>query len=175
MTVRTVSTKAALFGVASLLLSAAASAATFSAQVNTTEYLVPMPQLTACPLRGVSAGGGTATIGSTTAPVTMSATDCVSVTPTGGFAFNNGLLIFTDPNGDTISASYSGTFVPVGPSATPGLVDYSIDKATFVVVGGTGRYRRATGSGSLSGTETIDPTGATPAHGVLSASGNIAY
>jgi hypothetical protein len=118
----------------------------------------------------VSAGGGTTSLFN---PATLGATDCVTAIP-GGFQFDKGLMVFTAPSGDTINATYQGQFGSPVPLDN-GLVTYTITNATYTIIGGTGLYRRATGTGALSGTATIDPTGALPAQGNLSASGTISY
>lgn len=74
-------------------------------------------------------------------------TDCI--TPSGPlFNFSRGKMIIVSTTGEQIYADYSGQFVPTGEGAK-----YVFSGATFQVTGGTGRYFRATGGGSLNGFE----------------------
>ncbi len=92
------------------------------------------------------------------------ATDCIVQTgPL--FTFSEGRFIVVLTSGDQIFASYSGQFVPTGDGTK-----YVFSGATFQVTGGSGRYAKATGGGTLSGGEDI-ATGA----GTLQLSGQIAY
>jgi hypothetical protein len=75
------------------------------------------------------------------------ATDCI--TPDGPlFNFSDGKFIVMTTKGDQIFAKYSGQFVPTGEGAK-----YVFSGATFQVTGGTGKFARATGGGTLSGGE----------------------
>ena len=74
-------------------------------------------------------------------------TDCI--TPSGPlFNFSNGKMIIINTSGDQIYANYSGQFVPTGEGAK-----FVFSGATFQITGGTGRYFRATGGGTLNGAE----------------------
>ena len=74
-------------------------------------------------------------------------TDCI--TPAGPlFNFNQGKMIILTVTGEQIYANYSGQFVPTGEGAK-----YVFSGATFQITGGSGRYFRATGGGTLTGGE----------------------
>ena len=136
----------------------------FTATGSTIEYLVPTPN-GPCPLAGMTTGHGTATyIGK----ILLTATDCVTPQPDGTFIFTNGKLVFTASNGDTVSATYGpGSFIAL----TPGPV-YTINHAAFVITGGTGVFKGATGRGELHGNENISTV---PATGQLQAVGVISF
>jgi hypothetical protein len=79
--------------------------------------------------------------------VTFLATDCI--TPNGSsYTFSDGRFLVTTLTGELIFASYSGQFVPTGEGTK-----YVFNGATFQITGGTGRYNKATGGGSMDGTE----------------------
>ncbi|MFC5478571.1 hypothetical protein [Massilia suwonensis] len=79
--------------------------------------------------------------------VVFIATDCI--TPVGPlFNFSGGKFIVMTTSGDQIYANYSGQFVPTGEGTK-----YVFSGATFQVTGGTGKFARITGGGSLSGGE----------------------
>lgn len=118
----------------------------FKASLNTEETLGFNP--VACPtafLQGTTVGTGNAShMGS----VTLRSTDCV-VQVDGQITFTDGRLVLTAANGDQLSASYSGMLLP---SAEPPV--YSLS-GSYTVTGGTGRFKGATGSGSLQGSSNI--------------------
>ena len=79
--------------------------------------------------------------------VVFIATDCI--TPVGPlFNFSGGKFIVMTTSGDQIFANYSGQFVPTGEGAK-----YVFSGASFQVTGGTGKFARVTGGGTLSGGE----------------------
>jgi len=79
--------------------------------------------------------------------VVFIATDCI--TPVGSlYNFSNGKFIVMTTSGDQIFANYSGQFVPIGQGAK-----YVFSGATFQVTGGTGKFKKASGGGSLTGDE----------------------
>ena len=79
--------------------------------------------------------------------VVFIATDCI--TPVGSlYNFSNGKFIVMTTSGDQIFANYSGQFVPTGEGAK-----YVFSGATFQVTGGTGKFSRITGGGTLTGGE----------------------
>ena len=137
----------------------------FTATGNTTEYLVPTPN-GPCPLAGMTTGSGTATyIGK----ISLTATDCVTPQADGTFIFTNGKLVFTASNGDTVTATYGpGSFIPTA----LGSPVYTINYAAFVITGGTGLFKGATGRGELQGYENIATV---PATGQLQATGVISF
>lgn len=96
--------------------------------------------------------------------VAFLASDCVTMIPP-LFNFSMGRFIVLTSSGDEIFASYSGQAVPTGEGTK-----YAFSGATFQITGGTGQYARATGGGTLSGTEDI-----VTASGNLQLSGQISY
>jgi hypothetical protein len=79
--------------------------------------------------------------------VAFIATDCI--TPQGPlFNFSQGRFIIVTTSGDQIFANYSGQFVPTGNGA-----NYVFSGATFQITGGNGQYARASGGGTLDGTQ----------------------
>jgi len=62
-------------------------------------------------------------------------------------------------NGDSVSLTFAGTFVPTSTTSTTGIYD---NVETFKVVGGTGRFAGATGAGVAGGQFDFD-TGTAPA------------
>jgi hypothetical protein len=96
--------------------------------------------------------------------VVFIATDCI--TPVGPlFNFSNGKFIVMTTSGDQIFANYSGQFVPTGEGSK-----YVFSGASFQVTGGTGKYAKITGGGTLSGGEDM-ATGA----GNIKLSGRVLY
>lgn len=85
--------------------------------------------------------------------VAFVATDCI--TPAGSlYNFSQGHFIVVTTTGEQILADYSGQMVPTGVGA-----QYVFSGATFQITGGTGRYAKASGGGTLNGGEDIS-TGA---------------
>lgn len=154
----------------------------FSATITTTEQLVMGSPLCGGQPAGVGAGTGTSDVfaknpNGAPAPVGMASTDCVQTdgeqTP-GTLTFQNGYFILTGPGGDSIMAKYTGhlTWDPASAGALP---VYKFDDTTqFMIVGGTGRYARASGVGTISGSETVNFLNGT-SKGVLNAVGTISY
>ena len=96
--------------------------------------------------------------------VVFIATDCI--TPVGHmFNFSDGRFIVMTTSGDQIFANYSGQFVPTGDGAK-----YVFSGATFQVTGGTGKFKKVTGGGVLSGGEDMS-TG----QGTIKLSGQVQY
>lgn len=96
--------------------------------------------------------------------VVFIATDCI--TPVGPlFNFSDGKFIVMTTSGDQIFANYSGQFVPTGQGAR-----YAFSGATFQITGGTGKFRKVTGGGVLSGGEDMI-TGV----GDIKLTGNVQY
>ncbi|EXI66598.1 MAG: hypothetical protein AW08_02503 [Candidatus Accumulibacter adjunctus] len=121
------------------------------------------------PCAGFFAQGTTAVIGKAShlGRVAGVGSDCIKLThigPPPSFAFENGELTVTAANGDRLTLSYSGTFIP---TAQPPI--YAIS-GLFQITGGTGRFAHATGSGFLEGTENISTF-----QGQLELSGKISY
>ncbi|QYF93449.1 hypothetical protein KY495_22745 [Massilia sp. PAMC28688] len=90
--------------------------------------------------------------------------DCI--TPSGSmFVFSEGRFVIVTMTGEQIYASYGGQFVPTGEGA-----NYVFNGATFRITGGSGRYFKATGGGTLNGGSNMI-TGS----GTLSLDGKITY
>ena len=96
--------------------------------------------------------------------VVIIASDCI--TPSGPlFNFSQGRMIIMTVTGEQIFADYSGQFVPTGISTK-----FVFSNATFQITGGTGKFSKATGGGSLNGGEDM-ATG----QGTIKLSGRISY
>lgn len=167
------------------IASADAAAASFrnlplSIAVETAEILTPsnVPGGVRCPLDQFYYGGITSSIkpgnmtikladGNYSRLVTAVATDCATTT----FTFSQGkMTIFAVNGAGTISASYSGSFVP----SEPGSTILNINSATFTITGGTGIFDGAVGSGELRGT--VNATNPLlPMPGNLAATGTVSF
>lgn len=150
-----------------------AHAETFSAEIVSTELLISQATNKACPARGMlSATGTSEPLGATE----VFGTDCVTVLNNGlTLQFNKGRMVLTAIDGTgTVIANYQGYFDFTKPEA-PDTNLYTMRDGTFTVIGGTGRYTKATGGGSLSGFEHVNVNPAVPARGELKASGTISY
>jgi hypothetical protein len=171
-----------LLSTATVTGSAIAGAGTvdFTVNIRTTEFLLPA-ETCASGMSGIGIGAGTTNL-FTRKPATdkttavLSSFDCVTPGKKGNtFFFGPGKFTLTGPDGETIFATYSGTLYPAGVNPVSGLPVFRFDKdAMFNIQGGTGRYAKAVGSGTLSGTETINQATGT-AQGILSAVGRIVY
>jgi hypothetical protein len=75
--------------------------------------------------------------------------DCFSQN-NGSFTFTDGKLKILTSTGDLLFADYSGQVV-VPNNSTHGV----LNAATFQIRGGTGKYKKATGGGEISGTEDL--------------------
>jgi hypothetical protein len=124
----------------------------FKARISAQEVLGFDP--VRCPgtfIVGTTTGKGTA---SHMGAVKMVASDCPVLTDMPP-SFSNGHLTLTAANGDKVHAVYQGVLVPV-----------DVDAGVFSVVGGytvnggTGRFKHATGSGTLGGSITLGAAGA---------------
>ena len=96
--------------------------------------------------------------------VVFIATDCITPTPP-LFNFSNGKFIVMTTTGEQIYANYSGQMVPTGEGAK-----YVFSGATFQVTGGTGKFAKVTGGGTLTGGEDM-LTGA----GTIKLTGRVLY
>jgi hypothetical protein len=127
------------------------------------------------PVAGITSGVGTITIksGKTlySGPVFINATDCAIPGAT-SFQFLNGnmTLTLTNSTRDTMTATYSGSFLQSAPDSTT----YNINSGSLAITGGTGVFDGASGTATLSGTETIVP-GATSFTGLMNAAGSISF
>ena len=153
-----------VIGTTLVLAAAAASAASVTKPLTVSaviqERVGPM-------LRCPSQFGGTITGHADSALLGRSvviSTDCI--TPSGPlFNFSRGKMIIVGTTGEQLYADYSGQFVPTGDGAK-----YVFSGATFQITGGSGRYFRASGGGTLTGGEDM-VTGA----GTVELSGTISY
>lgn len=138
------------FATASVLLSLAfgAQAAKPSAQAFDVSGVLQEavgPSLR-CPTKigGTIAGYGDSTL---LGKVVFLSSDCI--TPNGvTYTFSDGLFMITTLTGELVFASYGGQFVPTGQGT-----NFVFNSATFTITGGTGKYAKATGGGTLSGGE----------------------
>jgi hypothetical protein len=92
---------------------------------------------------------------------TATAEECSDAQTEPGKFHVHGMGTFTTPNGDTLYLDYHETSnAPVFDSTGACISCVLIDEGTFTVVGGTGRFAGATGSGSISAVVPIfyDPT-----------------
>ncbi len=161
------STFAAVLFSALAFTAAAAHAETnvpFSAKFNIDETLEAGTG-PSCQMIGLISGQGTAAYLGRTA---VSGTNCVTP-PTDPaypvFNFADGSIILMASNGDTITGTFQGSFVPTGKGSIFTVVD-----GTYSFNRGTGRFSAVTGSGKLTGTQDI-ATG----KGQLQASGRISF
>jgi hypothetical protein len=150
----------------------AQSIKSFKAVLTFTES-VSFPGALPCYGVGALEGSGQATGG--LGRVTASSQDCIN--PLGvpdpnvpmAFGFVSGTgqdgLLLTTSTGEQVRGVYAGTLTPQagGPYAINGF---------FVITGGTGRYSRASGGGTLVGTENISVI---PAKGEIALTGRIVY
>ncbi|MET3132507.1 hypothetical protein AAKU55_002781 [Oxalobacteraceae bacterium GrIS 1.11] len=139
----------------------------FKASFNVQEVLLSGPSVT-CSLAGMTIGRGSAThLGM----IMLTATDCVHPFPT-YFNFNNGKFTLTATNGDTVTAIYGGSLTPTQDGAL-----YTLN-GWFQIIGGTGHFAGARGTGQLSGSEKLEnnaPPVPPSASGKLEAIGIISY
>lgn len=150
----------------------------FTATLKTTEFLLPAENCKSG-LGGIGVGAGTTNL-FTKKPATdkttavLSSFDCVNPGEGGKtFFFGPGNFALTGPGGESIFATYSGTLYLSGGTAEVPVYTFGND-AMFQITGGTGRYAKAVGSGTISGTETINQATGT-AQGSFSAVGKIVY
>ena len=114
----------------------------------------------ACPLAGMMVGIGHLSHLGKSAVV---ATDCITQAY-GSFVILHGSLTVTAANGDKLTATYTGSFIPAG-----GTLLQTKD-VTYSITGGTGRFEGARGTGRLEGSEDMATH-----QGSLSVSGTISY
>ncbi|MBK4736634.1 hypothetical protein [Noviherbaspirillum pedocola] len=154
----------------------------FSATINTTEQLVMGNPLCPGQAAGVGAGTGTSNVfakspNGAPVPVGMASTDCVQTDgaqPPLTLTFQNGYFILTGPGGDSIMAKYTG-YLNLDPANSVVLPVYKFNGSTqFIITGGTGRFARASGVGTISGSETVNFLNGT-SQGMLNAVGTINY
>lgn len=117
----------------------------FQATIAVTEQFFEPPETfpAECDFGVVLSGKGVATgIG----VVSVSSVDCAVAREDGYLAFQSlGAITVKAENGDQVFARYSGLISPAGAI-----------NGSYFILGGTGRFAKATGSGSLNGSETIN-------------------
>jgi hypothetical protein len=165
----------------------AAQSQTFTASLSTTEFLMPSADCV-YGFAGVGAGVGSSNLfakkpSTTPVPAGMTSTDCVSqnapTLPPPSLSFTNGKLFLVGPAGDSITATYQGDLmlVPTATTTTAGQTYYTYSfntPANFIITGGTGRFAKATGTGTISGVEVVNfVTGSS--QGKLTAQGTVNY
>ena len=142
------------------MVSAASKPAPFQATINFTEEVSPPTDSSSpCLLIGSIAGQGVAT---KLDPVYLDSTDCIVPLSESLFLFSSQQVVLTDKNGNEIWATYGGTL-----AAQTGVIT-----GVYFIHGGTGPYTNATGAGTISGFESLDPrsggTGQIQLRGTLS-------
>ena len=97
-----------------------------------------------CALTGDIAGVGAITQ-PTMVPTTFESDDCINVLSPTTFGFTSTNVVMTTSAGDKIYASYAGVLNPATGQIT----------GAYVITGGTGVYKSATGAGTISGGENL--------------------
>ncbi|MDB5959039.1 MAG: hypothetical protein JWP59_333 [Massilia sp.] len=155
------------FGAAAVLAAAAIGAsaaptATKPFKLNGAFQETPGPS-PRCPSQfgGTIVGFGDSAV---TGKVVFLSSDCI--TPNGAvYNFSDGKFVILTTNGEQIFANYSGQFVPTGEGT-----NYVFNGATYQITGGTGKFKKASGGGTLTGGEDM-ATG----QGTLQLNGQITY
>jgi len=161
------STLQLLIGTALVLSAAAASAASVTKPLSVSaviqERVGPMPRC-ASQFGGVITGHADSALLGRSVVVSS---DCI--TPSGPlFNFSQGKMVIVTLTGEQIYADYSGQFVPTGEGAK-----FVFSNATFQITGGSGRYWRASGGGTLTGGEDmVTGVGTAVLNGKITYSGN---
>jgi hypothetical protein len=149
--------------VATLLASGGAvarSVTPFGATIAITESVHQVGSLP-CILVGDISGKGVAT---NLGVVNLVSHDCINPISATEFSFSSDQLELTAANGDKIFAAYGGIL-----SATTGLIT-----GGYLIVGGTGRFSKATGAGTIQGLEEIN-LGTGTGTGQIKLIGTISY
>jgi hypothetical protein len=138
------------FAAAAMLMSAAVGASAAPASYKDFELSGVLQEIPGPSARCASNFGGTIMgFGSSEllGKLTFLASDCI--TPSGtSYNFSDGRFMITTMTGELLFASYNGQFVPTGEGTR-----FVFSNASFTINGGTGRYFKATGSGTLNGGE----------------------
>ncbi len=135
--------------------------------VAITETIEPGDSM-ACPMIGRLSGHGYST---ELGPVSVEATDCFVPTDATGTSFKfftkpETVVKLTTRNGDQVFGSYENGLAKGAPFPIMSI------SANLKISGGTGLYRKASGSATIEGIENI---GVVPAVGVLVISGKLSY
>jgi hypothetical protein len=138
------------FAAGAMLMSAAVGASAAPASYKDFELSGVLQEIPGPSARCASNFGGTIMgFGSSEllGKLTFLASDCI--TPSGtSYNFSDGRFMITTMSGELLFASYNGQFVPTGEGSK-----FVFSNASFTINGGTGRYFKATGSGTLNGGE----------------------
>lgn len=181
------------FFAASIFVAGSASAkqnsVDFTASISTSELSASTP-FCASQQAGIGHGSGLTTLFSPSPSLpsssneifqaSLSSSDCVTPGPA---VFLNGPPMYLDfgpgvftlmgAGGDSIFAQYNGRLTLDLQLLAAGSVTYKFDASTtFQVVGGTGRYEKAKGNGTITGNEVMTASGSI---GSLKATGHIVY
>jgi len=140
------------------LVTATVSAQTtpFTAKLTFSETISAAAPGSGCVLSGQLHGSGNSTY---LGLVTATSEDCINPRDASftAFSFSSAAptgVVLVAANGDLLHLRYSGTLAP-RPNAP------HVIAGAFVITGGTGRFAGATGSGSVSGSESINPLAGT--------------
>lgn len=150
----------------------------FTANISTNEFSIATP-LCASQQGGIGNGAGLTNLFPTNPTkgmpnAVLSSSDCVTPVPGSPYTnFGPGIFTLKGAGGDSIFAQYSGRLV-YAHADSPTAVTFTFDSSTFVVIGGTGRYEKAKGTGTITGSEVINPKDTT-SKGNLLATGRIVY
>ncbi len=124
----------------------AASVVPFRATIDFAEHVAPSTDpAERCALIGTIGGAGTST---PLGPVQLTSRDCINPLSATSFLFVSDEVVLHLATGELIYAAYGGTL-----SLTDGVV-----RGSYFIYGGTGRFKRAGGLGTISGAEGLGPT-----------------
>jgi hypothetical protein len=140
-------------------VTAAPKSAPFQATIGFLEQLSLPDPVSPCLFIGqISGDGNAANLGN----LHLSSTDCIVPLATNLFIFSSQQVVLTLTGGE-IWATYGGTLT----------VDTGVIAGLFFIHGGTGRFVRATGAGTISGREALDPS--TGGRGEIQLTGTLSY
>ena len=137
--------------VISLVLPLQAAAVPFNAQIKAHDQIsvdagsCPLPPHYASTILGTG-------VGTHMGRFTANVHDCFSPAGTGVFVFQNGVFILTAADGSELWGAYSGQLVATPTSNQDAIFQLH---GTYNITGGTKRFRNATGSGVMAGTDNI--------------------
>jgi hypothetical protein len=141
------------------LVTAAPKSVPFQATISFLEQLSLPDPTSPCLFVGQIAGDGNATnLGN----LHLSSTDCIVPLATNLFLFSSQQVVLTLAGGE-IWATYGGTLT----------VDTGVIAGLYFIHGGTGRFVHATGAGTITGREALDPS--TGGRGEIQLSGTLQY
>lgn len=141
------------------LVSAAPRSAPFQATISFHEQLsLPDPASPCLFLGQISGDGNAVNLGN----LQISSTDCIVPLATNLFLFSSQQVVLTLAGGE-IWATYGGTLT----------VDTGVITGLYFIHGGTGRFVHATGAGTITGREALDPS--TGGRGEIQLTGTLSY